>query len=131
MISRVTDSVKQDVDAWLQRLRDEVYPIVYLDGRVVKVKVDGMVQRCTVYLTLGVNMEGKKEALGLWRAANSGAEPWLHVITEFRNRGVGDTLIACCDGPMGFPEAMESVVPHTVVQRSVVHQVRHSLTFAG
>lgn len=131
LISRVTDSVKEDIEAWQQRTLDAVYPIVYLDGLVVKVKVDGMVQKRTVYLALGVNMEGKKEVLGLWMAATEGAKFWLHVVTELSNRGVRDILIACCDGLKGFPEAIESVFPHAVVQCCVVHQVRHSLAFVS
>ncbi len=131
LISRVTDSIKQDIDDWRARRLDEVYPIVYLDGLVVKVRTDGVVQNRTVYIALGVNREGRKEVLGLWMAGAEGAKFWLHVITELRNRGVEDILIACCDGLKGFPEAIEAVFPETIVQTCIVHMIRNSLRFVG
>lgn len=127
LISTVTDGVLADIAEWRQRRLDAVYPIVYLDGLVVKVKVDGMVQKRTVYIALGVNMEGRKEVLGLWMSGTEGAKFWLHVITELKNRGVEDILIACCDGLKGFPEAIESVFPLAVVQTCIVHMIRNSL----
>ncbi len=131
LISKVTDAVLADIEAWQKRRLDPVYPIVYLDGLVVKVKTDGVVRNRTVYIVLGVNMEGRKEVLGLWMADNEGAKFWLHVITELRNRGVEDLLIACCDGLKGFPEAIESVFPETIVQVCIVHMVRNSLRYVA
>jgi transposase-like protein len=130
-VSRVTDAVLADVEDWRNRRLDELYPVVYLDGLVVKVKTDGLVQRRTVYIALGINMQGRKEVLGLWMAGAEGAKFWLHVITELHNRGVQDILIACCDGLKGFPEAIEAVFPHTVVQTCVVHMIRSSLRFVA
>lgn len=131
LISRVTDAALSDVEEWRQRKLDEVYPIVYLDGFQVKVKTDGVVQPRIVYVALGVTMEGKKEVLGLWMAANEGAKFWLGVVTELHNRGVTDILIACCDGLKGFPEAIETVFPQTVVQTCIVHQIRNSLRYVA
>lgn len=131
LISRVTDAVLEDVNAWRHRRLDEVYPIVYFDGLVVKVKTDGIVDKRTVYIALGVNLQGTKEVLGLWMAANEGAKFRLHVITELHNRGLQDILIACCDGLRGFPEAIEAVFPHTVVQTCIVRMIRNSMRFVA
>jgi putative transposase len=131
LISRVTDAVNEDIEDWRNRKLDAVYPIVYLDGLVVKVKSDGLVQKHTIYIALGVNMQGTKEVLGLWMAGSEGAKFWLHVITELKNRGVEDVLIACCDGLKGFPEAIEAVFPETIVQTCIVHMIRNSLRFVA
>jgi putative transposase len=131
LVSKVTDAVLEDVEAWRSRRLDPVYPIVYLDGLVVKVRQDGVVDKRTIYVALGVNMEGKKEVLGLYMAGTEGAKFWLQVITELKNRGVDDILIACCDGLKGFPEAIEAVFPHTVVQTCIVHMVRNSMRFVS
>lgn len=127
LISRVTDSALADVEAWQNRRLEPLYPIVYLDGLVVKVRTDGLVQKRTVYVALGVNVEGQKEVLGLWMAHSEGAKFWLHVITELKNRGIEDILIACCDGLKGFPQAIEAVFPQTIVQTCIVHMIRNSL----
>jgi putative transposase len=127
LISTVTDQVLVDVEEWRQRRLDPLYPIVYLDGLVVKVKVEGTVQKRTVYIALGVNMEGRKEVLGLWMSGTEGAKFWLHVITELKNRGIEDMLIVCCDGLKGFPEAIEAVFPLAIVQTCIVHMIRNSL----
>ena len=127
LISEVTQGAMQDVEAWRNRRLDAVYPIVYLDGLVVKVRTDGVVDNRTVYIALGVNLDGRKEVLGLYMAGTEGAKFWLQVITELQNRGLEDILIACCGGLRGFPEAIEAVHPRTVVQTCVVHMVRHSL----
>jgi len=131
LISRVTDAVLADVEEWRHRRLDEVYPVVWLDGLVVKVKTDGLVQKRTVYIALAINMEGRKEVLGLWMAGAEGAKFWLHVVTEIRNRGVRDVLVVCCDGLKGFPEAIESVFPYAIVQTCIVHMVRNSLAFVA
>jgi len=130
-ISQVTNSVMEEVTAWQNRPLDAVYPIVYLDALVVRSRASGAVQNKTVYLALGVNMDGEKELLGLWMAQTEGAKFWLSVMTELKNRGVQDILIACVDGLKGFPEAIEAVYPQTQVQLCIVHQVRHSLRYVS
>ena len=127
LISKVTDSVLADIEAWRSRRLDPLYPLVYLDGLVVKIRTDGSVQNRTVYIALGVNMEGVKEVLGLWISGAEGAKFWLHVITELRNRGVQDILVASVDGLKGFPEAIAAVYPETIVQLCIVHLIRNSL----
>lgn len=131
LISRVTDAVLEEVKAWQSRPLDPIWPIVYLDALVVKVRDQGTVGNKSVYLAIGVNMEGRKEVLGMWLEATEGAKFWLRVITELRNRGVKDILVACCDGLKGFPEAIESVFPQTTVQTCIVHMIRNSLTYVN
>jgi len=130
LISSVTDAVMEEVKLWQSRPLDTIYPIVYLDCIYVKVR-DGSVRSKAVYLAIGVNMAGEKEVLGLWLAQTEGAKFWLQVVNELRNRGVKDILIACVDGLKGFPEAIESVFPHTTVQLCIVHMVRHSLNYVS
>jgi putative transposase len=108
---------------------DAVYPIVYLDCIVVKIRQDKKVINKAVYLALGVNMEGHKELLGLWLSENEGAKFWLNVLTELQNRGVKDILIACVDGLKGFPDAINTAFPQTQVQLCIVHMVRNSLKY--
>lgn len=131
LISSVTSGVQEKVREWQQRPLEAVYPILYLDALRVKIRVDGRVQNRCIYLAIGVNLEGKKETLGLWTAENEGAKFWLGVLTELQNRGVRDILIACVDGLKGFPEAIESVFPQTLVQICIVHQIRNSLNFVS
>lgn len=129
LISRVTDAVVEQVVEWQSRPLDAVYPIVYLDCIVVKIRHDKRVINKAIYLALGVNLEGHKELLGLWLSENEGAKFWLSVLTELQTRGVKDILIACVDGLKGFPEAIEAVYPDTRIQLCIVHQVRHSMKF--
>jgi len=131
LISRVTDAVLDEVKAWQSRPLDPVWPIIYLDALVVKVRDQGTVRNKSVYMALGVNLAGRKEVLGLWIEATEGAKFWLKVITELRNHGVQDILIACCDGLKGFPEAIESVFPKTIVQTCVVHLIRNSVNYVN
>ncbi|MEL6186848.1 MAG: IS256 family transposase [Myxococcota bacterium] len=126
LISRVTDQVLDTVKEWQSRALDPVYPIVYLDGFVVKVRKDGAIRNRTVYIALAINMRGLKEVLGLWMADTEGAKFWLHVINELKNRGVQDILIASVDGLKGFPEAIEAAFPRAIVQTCIVHMVRSS-----
>jgi len=107
LISKVTDSVIEQVIEWQARPLDAVYPLVYLDCIVVKIRQDKAVINKAIYLALGVNMEGQKELLGMWLSENEGAKFWLGVMTELQNRGVNDILIACIDGLKGFPEAIQ------------------------
>ncbi len=131
MITTVTDSVQTEVKEWQTRPLDEVYPIVYLDALRVKVRVDGAVQNRCIYLAVGVNLSGKKEALGLWGSENEGAKFWLSVLTQLQNRGVKDIFICCVDGLKGFSEAIESVFPETITQLCIVHQIRNSLRYVA
>ncbi len=131
LISRVTDSVKDEVTAWQNRPLDPVYPIVYLDALVVKGRDGGMVKNKSVYLALGVNMEGKKEVLGLWIQRTEGAKFWSQILTELRNRGLQDMLIVCTDGLKGFAEAIEATYPEATVQTCVVHLLRNSVRFVA
>src|SRR6185436_9253976 len=113
LISNVTDEVIEEVKSWQNRQLEAVYPIVYMDAIQFKVRDSGHVRNKAVYLAIGVTMEGLKEVLGLWIAQTEGAKFWLQVVTELKNRGVRDILIACVDGLKGFPEAIESVCPNT------------------
>jgi len=129
LISKVTDAVIEQVIEWQSRPLDEVYPIVYLDCLVVKIRQDRRVINKAVYLALGVNMEGHKELLGMWLSENEGAKFWLNVLTELQNRGVKDILIACVDGLKGFPDAINTVYPDTQIQLCIVHMVRNSIKY--
>src|SRR5437867_3457668 len=121
LISNVTEAVMEEVRAWQSRPLDPLYPIVYLDALMVKMRDNGVVQNRAVYVALGVTREGRKEVLGLWSSANEGAKFWLQVLTELKNRGLQDIFIACVDGLKGFPQAIETVYPQTTVQLCIVH----------
>lgn len=131
LISKVTDAVKEQVIEWQNRPLDTLYPIVYLDCIVVKVRQDNTVLNKSVFLALGVNMDGHKELLGMWIAENEGAKFWLSVLTELKNRGLNDILIACVDGLKGFPDAINSVYPKTRIQLCIIHMVRNSLKYVS
>src|ERR1700739_4103428 len=129
LISNVTDAVIEEGNLWQNRPLEELYPIVYLDALMVKVRDEGHIQNKAISVVLGVNLEGQKEVLGLWVAQSEGAKFWLQVLTELQNRGVKDILIACVDGLKGFPEAIEAIYPRTEVQLCIVHVVRASLNY--
>ncbi len=129
LISKVTEAVIDEVIEWQSRPLDAVYPIVYLDCIVVKVRQDKQVINKSIFLALGVNLEGHKDLLGMWIAENEGAKFWLNVLTELQNRGVKDILIACVDGLKGFPDAINTVYPDTRIQLCIVHMVRNSVKF--
>ena len=131
LISEVTDSVLEEVKAWQTRPLDEVYPIVYLDALYVNIKVSGRISKRAVYVALGIDREGEKHLLGLWigEAEAEGAKFWLRVLTELKNRGLKDILIACCDGLTGFPDAIQAVYPQTQVQLCIVHLMRNCLKY--
>jgi len=131
LISNVTEAVMEEVKTWQSRPLDTVYPIVYLDALVVKMRVEGRVENRAVYVAIGIGMAGNKEVMGLWTSANEGAKFWLQVLTELNNRGVKDILIACVDGLKGFPQAIETVFPKTTVQLCIVHMVRASLNYVN
>ena len=129
LISRVTNAVLEKVEDWQCRPLDEVYPVVYLDCLVVKIRQDKRVINKAIYLALGINIEGHKEILGMWLSENEGSKFWLSILTELENRGVKDIFIACVDGLKGFPEAINTAYPNTKVQLCIVHMVRNSLRF--
>src|SRR5437868_2695844 len=131
LISNVTEEVLEEVKSWQNRPLDSVYPIVYMDALMVKIRETGHVRNKAIYVAIGVNMQGNKEVLGLWASQAEGAKFWLQVLTELNNRGVADMFIACVDGLKGFPEALETVFPQVVVQLCIVHQVRASCNYVS
>ena len=131
LVSQVTNAVLDQVKEWQVRPLDEVYPIVYLDCLVLKIRQDKRVIKKSIYLALGVGLEGHKELLGMWISENEGAKFWLSILTELKNRGLEQILIACVDGLSGFPEAIEVVYPNAKVQLCIIHQVRNSLRYVS
>jgi transposase-like protein len=127
LVSQVTNSVLEKMVEWQSRPLDAVYPIVYLDCIVLKIRQDKRVINKAIYLVLGINIEGHKERLGMWVSENEGAKFWLSVLTDLQNRGVEHILIACVDGLKGFPDAINTVYPDAKIQLCIVHMVRHSL----
>ena len=131
LISNVTDAVIEDVKAWQNRPLDAVYPIVWFDALVVKVRENQRVINKAVYLALAVNAWGQKELLGIWISQNEGAKKWLSILTELKNRGVQDILIACVDGLTGMEETLQTAFPKTWVQLCIVHMVRNSMKYVS
>ena len=131
LVSKVTDAVIDQMTEWQSRPLDPLYPIVYLDCIVVKVRQNKQVINKSIYIALGIDLEGHKQLLGLWIAETEGAKFWLSVLTELKNRGVEDILIACVDGLSGFPQAIEAVYPETRIQLCIVHMVRNSLKYVS
>src|SRR5437763_3561180 len=129
LISQVTDAVMDDAREWQTRPLEDVYPVLFLDAFVVKIREGGSVQRRACYLALGVGMDGSRDVLGMWFQGTEGAKFWMQVLTELKQRGVADILICCVDGLKGFPEAIEAVFPDTVVQTCIVHLIRSSLKY--
>jgi putative transposase len=129
LISRVTDAVLDDVREWQARPLEDVYPILFLDALIVKVRDGGAVRNKACYVAIGVNLEGERDVLGLWFQSSEGAKFWLQVLNELKQRGVRDVLVCCVDGLKGFPEAIEAVFPHAWVQTCIVHLIRQSLRF--
>lgn len=130
-ISTITEAVREEVRLWQNRPLEAVYPIVYVDCLVVKVRENQRIINRALYVALGVDMEGQKELLGMWLGHNEGATFWLSVFTEVQNRGLKDIFIACVDGLTGLPEAIETLYPHTRVQLCMVHLVRNSLKYVS
>jgi putative transposase len=130
-ISKITDAVLEEVKDWQHRPLDPIYPIVYIDALIVKVRDGGHVVNKAAHLVVGVDTDGIKHVLGIWVQSSEGAKFWLHVLTELRNRGVKDVLIACCDGLEGLPEAIETVWPNTVTQTCVVHLIRACMRYVA
>lgn len=129
LISTVTDSIVNEVKEWQNRPLNELYPILYLDAMVLKIRSEGRVINKSAYLAVGINLEGIKDVLGIWIEQTEGAKFWLKVMNDLKNRGVKDVFIACVDGLKGFPEAIEATFPKVEVQLCVVHMIRNSLRF--
>jgi putative transposase len=131
LISSITDAVLEELREWQNRPLDAVYPVLYLDAIVCKVRHEGAVRNKAAHIAVGVDIEGRKHVLGFWLETAEGAKFWLRVITELRNRGVEDVIFVCCDGLKGIPEAIEAVWPDASVQTCVVHLIRASLRFCS
>jgi putative transposase len=130
-ISTITDQVLEEVKAWQSRPLEEIYPIIYLDALVIKVRDGHQVRNRAAHLAVGVDLDGVKHVLGIWVQAVEGAKFWAGVCAELRNRGVRDVLIVCCDGLTGFPEAVEATWPQTTVQTCTVHLIRAAMRFVS
>ncbi|WP_341758444.1 IS256 family transposase [Candidatus Tisiphia endosymbiont of Ditula angustiorana] len=131
LISTITDGVLEEVTRWQNRCLDRIYPILYLDCIYVKSRDNHIVINKAVYLAIAVNIEGKKELLGIWIGKNEGSKFWMQVVTELKNRGVEQIYVACVDGLKGFPEAISSIFPATIVQLCIVHMVRNSVKYVS
>ena len=131
LISRVTDAVLDEVREWQSRPLDPVYRVVFFDALRVKIRDEGLVKNKAVYVALALNPDGEKDVLGLWIEQTEGAKFWLRVVNELKTRGVNDILVAVVDGLKGFPEAITSVFPQTIVQTCIVHLIRNSLAFVS
>lgn len=131
LISTVTDGVMEEVGKWQNRVLDSVYPILYLDCIHVKSRDNHTIINKAVYLAIAVNIEGKKELLGIWIGKSEGSKFWMQVVTELKNRGVNQIYVACVDGLKGFPEAINTVFPNTMVQLCIVHMVRNSVKYVS
>lgn len=130
-ISKITDAVLEEVKAWQSRPLDAIYPVVYLDAIVVKVKDGAAVRNKAAHIAVGIDMDGIKHVLGIWVQTSEGAKFWATVLAELRNRGVQDVLIVCCDGLSGFPEAIEATWPAALVQTCTVHLIRAAMRFVS
>jgi putative transposase len=130
-ISKITDAVAEEVKAWQSRPLEEIYPIIYLDALVVKVRDGHQVRNRAAHIAVGVDLDGIKHVLGIWVQATEGAKFWAGVCAELANRGVRDVLIVCCDGLSGFPEAIEATWPQTTVQTCTVHLIRAAMRFVS
>jgi len=127
LVSQVTESVLEGVIEWQHRPLEAIYPVIYMDCIHLKIRQDKQIINKAIYLVLGINLHGHKELLGIWISENEGAKFWLSVLTELKNRGVQDVMVACIDGLKGFPEAISAVFPKTQIQLCIVHMVRNSL----
>lgn len=131
LISTVTDEIMPEVNDWRNRPLNSIYLIIYCDALIMKVRENNQIINKALYLIVGINIEGKKEVLGLWMTQNEGAKFWLSVLNDLKNRGVKDVLIASIDGLKGFPEAINSTFPKTQVQLCIIHMIRNSLKFVS
>ena len=132
LISKITDRILPEIKEWQNRTLEAIYPIVYMDAMVFKIKNDiGFYKNRALHFAIGITIDGKKDLLGIWLSDNEGSKFWLSIVTELKNRGIEDILIASVDGLKGFSEAINSVFPQTVVQRCIIHQIRYSMKYVG
>lgn len=131
LISEVTDAVIEEVKTWQNRPLEPLYPVIFLDALIVKMRQDGRVENRAVYVAVSIDLEGQKDVLGLWTSANEGAKFWMQVLTDLKNRGLRDVFIVCVDGLKGFPQAIEAVFPQAQVQLCIVPLTRASLNYVG
>lgn len=131
LVSKITDRVLPLANEWQNRALDAIYPIVFMDAVHYKVRVEGRIINKAAYVAIGINLEGAKEVLGIWIGENESSKYWLKVLTELKNRGIKDILIASVDGLTGFSEAIKAVFPNTEIQRCVVHQIRNTLGYVS
>jgi putative transposase len=131
LISEVTDAVIEEVKTWQNRPLEPLYPVIFLDALIVKMRQDGRVENRAVYVAISIDLEGQKDVLGLWTSANEGAKFWMQVLTDLKNRGLRDVFIVCVDGLKGFPQAIEAVFPQAQVQLCIVHLTRASLNYVN
>ena len=129
LISEVTDGVMEQARAWQNRPLEPFYGVVFLDALYVKMRHEGRVENRAVYVALGIDLNGRKDVLGLWSSASEGAKFWMNVLTELRSRGVRDIYLVCVDGLKGFPQAIEAIFPQAQVQLCIVHLVRASMKY--
>lgn len=129
LVSRATDAVVDELKAWQKRPLERVYPIVYLDALMVKIRDKGLVENRAVYIVVGVDIDGQKDVLGMWVQTTEGAKFWLSILNELKQRGVQDILVLCADGLTGLPQAVEASFPTTIFQTCLVHMVRSSTRF--
>jgi putative transposase len=130
-VSKITDQVLEEMTAWMNRPLDEVYPVIFIDAIVVKVR-DGQVRNKPIYVVIGVTVNGERDILGLWVGDGSeGAKFWLQILTELKNRGVADVCIAVCDGLRGLPDAINTVWELTTVQACIIHLIRNTFRYAS
>ena len=130
-LSAITDKLIPELNAWRERPLDPIYPVLWLDAIFYKIKEHGRFVSKAVYTILGITIEGQKELLGIYLSDTEGSHYWLSVLTDLQNRGVRDVFIACVDGLKGFPEAIETIFPHTQIQQCIVHQIRHSMKYVA
>ena len=131
LISEVTDGIMDEVKTWQERPLEALYPIVYLDALIVKMRQDGKVDNRAVYTAIGINLEGQKSVLGLWVNATEGAKFWMSVLANMKHRGMKDVFLVCTDGLKGFADAIEATFPSALVQTCIVHLIRASLNFVN
>ena len=130
-ISRITDKILPIVKKWQERPLEEVYAVVFMDAIHYHVRSEGRIVKRAVYIALGIDMNGKKDILGMYVGENESAKFWLSIMNGLKNRGVEDILIACVDGLSGFPQAIEAVYPKTEIQQCIIHQIRNSTKFVS
>jgi len=130
-ISNITEKVIEKANEWQLRPLDEIYPIIFMDATVLKIRIDRVVKNIAAYIMLGISLEGKKEIIGIWIGENETSKYWLTVLNDIQKRGVKDVLIFAIDGLNGFKEAIQAVYPKAEIQRCIVHQIRSSLKFVS